>query len=613
MHLEPAAWIHRPEGVLGPIATFGLQGERQADSRIVGTVIGGPDCKGFRAWHIVPAVLPENPDGLLFRVPMHGPDTLSLDDCRRYAAWLLSGRELRIATFNVSSLFYDTAGQQRVLGRTVDTWRTGDYERMNNLAHACQQQLGQSAALGDADLVRQVPTFVPEPFLEPPSNWSVGNWDRAELAVLLWREAQDRAAARLARLAALPPTPASFQAIDQEASALGSTVEELRYLEEGDRAQYKKDVAAQRVALSHAIVAAMVQDFDRLPPVTDSLASMKSVAHSTAEALRRAKAPDAAHEAEAAYAQAAAAKAAIIWPVFLSSAAAQFDALAGASYHRFPEIIALQAQEKVLTEAAPAPDAARFAAYRVKAMDTVDGMVNRSMPRLLAWIAALPPSAAANKKLEDFTQRTFGATGVPDRFGPLSAAVTAKLAAYNPDHYRRPDIVMSLIRHVWPEVPTEGLEDISFFATAMHRLDVHCPGIMPPEGSAASNALVSYLLDGSFRATQRIMSGKVQNQAEAQRFTLLALNGIFNRPGCRVSEFGAVTSCTTPEEQSQVQQAIMTSADADTDMDALATHGCSSEPVRGYADASVEFAAHHAGQPGSLVLTDAWSATSGDD
>ncbi len=608
IHLEPDAWLHRPQE-LGQVAAFGLQGVRQPDGRIMGTVLGGPECKGFRAWHVAHDPLPDNPEGLLPRVPLAEPipDELSLADCRNYANWLVSGHELHIASYYVSSLFYDIAGQQRVLGRTVDSWHTGDYRRLNKIAHTCQDQLGKSAALSDADLVRRITLYIPEPLGDTPFNWLSPNWDRAELAGLLSTEARQRAADRLARLAALPPVPGSFVLIDREAEALRGRLDELRYLEDGDRAAYQKQIAAQRTVLAHAVVTAMLHGFDQLPPTVESLSAMKATAGDTAEALRRAHEPDAADDAETRSAAAAAAKAQSIWPLFLNSAAATIRTLSPEDYHRFSDLIALRDGEKALIAAAPAPNADAYRAYLASVAATTEAMVERSMPRLLAWVAAMPPSAAANKKLTAFTSVTFGSAGAPDRFAELRTAIAAKLAAYNPEHYSRPDIVMSLGRHLWPEVPTEGLEDLSYFATALHQVNELCPGSLPADGTPESGALAQYVLDRSFRATQRIMSGRVQNQAEGQRFVLLALNGIMNRPGCHVTAYGAITSCTTAEEQNEVNEAILTSGDAISDMQTLTRHGCGSQVVTGYVAASIEFARYHADQPGSLGIADAWS------
>ncbi|MBV9784057.1 MAG: hypothetical protein JO264_09580, partial [Acidisphaera sp.] len=304
---------------------------------------------------------------------------------------------------------------------------------------------------------------------------------------------------------------------------------------------------------------------------------------------------------------AATGKAKIVWPLFLNSAAATIRGLSTEDYHRFPDLIALQDGEKVLIAAAPAPSSDAYRAYLASVAATTEAMVERSMPRLLAWVAAMPPSEAANKKLTAFSSLTFGSAGVPDRFAELRTAIAAKLAAYNPEHYRRPDIVMSLGRHLWPEVPTEGLEDLSYFATALHQLNELCPGSLPADGTPESGALAQYVLGRSSRAVKRIMSGRVQNQAEGQRFVLLALNGIMNRPGCHVTAYGAITSCTTPEEQNEVNEAILTSGDAISDMETLGRHGCGSRDVTGYVEASIEFARYHADQPGSLSIVDAWS------
>ena len=168
---------------------------------------------------------------------------------------------------------------------------------------------------------------------------------------------------------------------------------------------------------------------------------------------------------------------------------------------------------------------------------------------------------------------------------------------------------MSLQRHLWPEVSAEGLEDISYFATALHTLNDQCPGVLPREGSPESAVLISFALDGTKLAVERLMHGQVRNETEKQRAMLLMMNTFFNRPGCRTNGFGLVMSCTSPEEQSKVQEAILTSEDAVIDMRALGAKGCSSDQVQRYARASLEYAARHRGERGSIVdVPDAWVA-----
>ncbi len=604
LHLEPQAWVHQPDAI-NHSTTFGLDGTRAAGGGLSGSVLGRPDCTGFRAWHIARADTPENPLGLLQKLPpaAYAPPGLpSDDDCRSYSKWLASGRELHIGSYFVSSLVYDTEGQRRVLGRTAEQWRVDDHLRMRAIESACKQWLEKSPLLDDVALLRQIKLFSVTPLDDPKYNWIVPDWVRAELAPLLRGEAQQRAAAQLAKLAALPPEPASYVTLDQAAMSARNTQGELHYLEDGDRDAFQKAISAQRPVLGRAIVAAMIARFKALPASTDSLEAMTRDAHDMQQALTHAHDPDAAALAARAAVEVETARTKQVWPLFFDDAKARLAALREAGYERFGEITALRHREDVLHGIAPPDDTAADEAYRADYAAVVDGMIGRSMPKLMAWVAALPLSDAANRRLLKFTTETFGAGGVPDRYGALRDAVSAKQAAYNPEGYRRPDIVMSLRRHLWPEVAADGLDNISYFATALHELNAQCPGILPREGSGDSAVLLRYSLQATKRAVDRLMRGEVRNQSEKQRAMALMINTVFNRPGCRETSYGVIISCTSAEEQMQVNQAIMTSDEAKDDMAKLGKHGCASEEVTGYTKAALDFAAHYHGQSEPLIL-----------
>jgi hypothetical protein len=223
------------------------------------------------------------------------------------------------------------------------------------------------------------------------------------------------------------------------------------------------------------------------------------------------------------------------------------------------------------------------------------------MSWLIAWVTALPPSNAANQRLAKFTQDTFGSADVPAKYEQLGDAVRVKIAGYNPDDYVRPDIVMPLMRHQWGEVAADGLDNLSYFATALHELNEHCPGVLPQEGTPESMTLLRYSLEGSKRAVDKLMSGQVTSQSERQRAAAIAINTIFNRPGCRES-YGVVTSCTTLEQQAQVNEAIMTSSDAKVDMTKLAAKGCDSPDLKSYVTGALQFAAQYRGQMAPLFI-----------
>ncbi len=600
LHLEPQAWLHQPNAAEGA-STFGLDGVRSADGQLRGTVLGRSDCTGFRAWHVVQTAQPENKQGILEKVPPAANPAaglLSDDDCRSFTTWLASGRELHIGNYFVSSLVYDTDGQTRVLGRSSEQWLPDDHLRMRAIESFCRQWLQKSPLLEDVAVLQRIKLFSLPPLDIPKDNWITADWERAELAPLLRAEAQQRAAAMLLRLASPPPEPASYAGIDQAAAAARNTQGDLHYLEDSDRTALQQSIAAQRPALGRAIVAAMAERFQSLPLTTDSLQVMMRELRDLQLALRRAHDTDAAALAAQAADRVEKASAGRIWPLFLDDAKALLSGLRESGYERFGEMIALRDREHILRGLAAPDDAAADKAYREAYAATRDGMVTRSLPKLVAWVTALPPSAAANRRLKKFTEDTFASSSVPGRFDELRDAVTAKTAAYNPEGYIRPDIVMALLRRQWPEVSADGLDDISYFATALHDLNEHCPGILPQEGGPQSAALVRYTLEATRHAVERVMHGQFRSDTEKARAMALAINTFFNRPGCD----RLTLTCTTLEDQARINQAIMTSEEAKEDMTKLLGHGCGSKEVTGYGAAAFDFAAFQHTQTGTMAI-----------
>jgi hypothetical protein len=280
--------------------------------------------------------------------------------------------------------------------------------------------------------------------------------------------------------------------------------------------------------------------------------------------------------------------------------------LRDARYQRFPELLALRNQEKAIQGAGlQAPEEAARA-YHASYGTVLEGMVERSMPQLINWVSGLPPSPSGIAKLTSFVEATFGMASVPDRFIALRDAFLAKRASYNPSGFARPEIVMALRGKFWADVSADGLEDLAYLATAFNVLDKQCPGTIPAHGSPENNGVLTYVLEKSKDAVSHFMRGEIKNKTEGQRALMLMLNAGANQPGCQVNQFGIITRCTTAQEQSDIQQALLTSADAVDDMKLLGRGGCGSDDLRSFSTAGIEFMVQHSKERGGMTLPDAW-------
>jgi uncharacterized protein len=591
VHLEPLVWIHQGHDLIGDLGgTFGLDGNRLADGRITGKVIGLAKCTEFRVWHVVPPSQAPNANGLLFKAhPMNVGDIeprISDDDCRSYVQWMASGRELQFGSYYLSSLYFDTEGQRRVLGKTVEQYDREDPVKFRNIGGACRARMEKSATLDDTALVRQVKLWSIQPFDQDRVNWNVSAWDRAQLIALLWPEAKAGAASRLAWLASLPPTAESFGNYDKEAVLAKGPSGVMHYLEKADLPEYQKAVEDGRGALASKAIAAMTTILKSYPATTAGLIGMKEEAKQTQDLLVRVRVPDAIRRVNQAYQEAAAAKAVDAWAAFYADAGPKLAALDGAFYDRFPELLKIRADEQTLLAVQPPTDSTRQQAYRTAYDNARDRMVERSEPQLVTWVTALTPSATANALLERFTDQTFGALPSDPT---LRAAILTKRAAYNPDNLIRPDIVMAIERRVWSEVSRDGLEDLAYFGTSLGKLKTFCPGVVPSEGSSQSMALVDYALRASKQAVERAMRGEAKNKAEAARTAALFITTLANHQGCTINGFGERT-CRSLQDVLDVNTAVMTSADAIADMQKLSAHGCDSPEIKNYVQGALELA-----------------------
>jgi len=221
-------------------------------------------------------------------------------------------------------------------------------------------------------------------------------------------------------------------------------------------------------------------------------------------------------------------------------------------------------------------------------LKTKRAMLKKSIPVLVNWINSLPPSMKTLGLLDKFEEEAFGVirdiyTGKGNDTGyfpVLFAAISVKRTECNPDGYYRPDIILSLTRRYWREVKLRALDDFAYISTTVNNLGKSCPGLV----TDAQKRIISIKLDSAKSdALYRLYRGQPLSRKEAEMGTLLAMNTIFNRPGCREDNFGNITSCTSEEEFRALNQVINTSSAALQDTATFKSkNSCSSQGMQHY-------------------------------
>jgi hypothetical protein len=294
-------------------------------------------------------------------------------------------------------------------------------------------------------------------------------------------------------------------------------------------------------------------------------------------------------------------------PEILETTLGELETLAEADFLRFRELGDDQQRESYLTRFhRPANGDRYFASYesaRTLYRDTVERMVERSTPQLLAWIDALPPSMGTNEPLDRFSREVFDVSPIPDRHAELLRAASARKRSYNPDGYLRPDIVMSLRRGQWNEVGLVGFEDIAYLTTLLRMIQESCPGVVPER----SGPLMGFVWDLSQQAVARIMQGQVQSKREAERAFFLLMNNLVAQPGCRVDYFGRVIGCVSAQDHAAAQEFLLTSSEARLDTSKLLEAGCGPNGCKGYVEGLIAYADEGQYAPPAQIARDFWT------
>lgn len=608
--LEPDEWIEKPRGQVQPI---GLEGRIDDSGAVIeGKVKGNPDCPDFSVTRRELVSKAVNPDGLLFKYLGRGMITATVADCRAYAEWLAAGDEIVLGGSHFFSGLRSLEDTRAVLGKDLYQWGEDDHMKIHFLSRHCKALLESRIDLEISELLARIENkklvWVTQPLGTPRMGNTLSHWLRAEQLVMVNQQQQALAARKLAEANAMPPVVGSIDNIDVLNKEAGRGLRgPLGYLSKQELGAYYEDLGAARVKVAVATAGAAAEAWSRQPQTYADLEAVEGDYQSLRTELEFRKAPQGVKALDAAFSGESDRRADALWPKVLKATLDELHDLADADLLRFRELSDDQARQLYLASFHwPTSEDPYFDSYetaRALYRETVERMVERSEPQLLAWIDVLPPSAGADELLDDFSQEVFAVAPIPDRHPALEQAASAKKRSYNPDGYVRPDIVMSLRRGQWDEVGLVGLEDLAYLATSLRTIQSACPRVVPEQ----SGPLMDLVWDLSQQAVGRIMQGQVQSKQEAERAFFLFMNNVVNQPGCRVDYFGNVVGCVTAQDHAAAQEFLLTSGEAQLDMSKLLRAGCGSEGAQSYVQGLIGYAAAGQHTPPAQKATDFWT------
>ena len=573
--LDADSWIEQSNSVIGRPQPIALRGEAtDGFETLRGEVAGDPECQTFRA-HLQPPPPTEfSPEGLLFQAD------LGFDACVGLSEWLASADEDRIGTFRFNSLLLDEDAIRDRLGKPLALWEDADVDRFRAMTSGCRSLLSSSARIEHADLVRSVSDWSVRPLSSSLSQGGATAWRQSELIRVMSAEAEARRHERVAEARALPPVFDSLGTIDGWAAETKRQEGALRYLRASLKDGHLSEMGEIRAEVASRIAAEELERLASFPVTLEGLLDAERTMNEVAARLEDTGASAAARKLADGFRRFASERGLVVWEAFLDESATAISGMADADYRKFDEIHEMRKTAQALMrfarpQSAPSTRDA-YNDWRTSTDATVERMVTASLPGLLDWIDALPLSTSGLAAADELLVRTFPE---PVRFAAaeeLTEAVGAKHAAYNPANYIRPDVIYGFERGHFGDVGFRGLNNLAYVVTMLRTLGDRCSGSV----QIGSDATTEFVLSGSRDAMQRLMRGEVESRSEAERGVLILLNTVLNQPGCKVDVFGNVTNdCTTQGEQTAVNQYLMTSGPAKSDVQLLTRGGCNAPEV----------------------------------
>lgn len=568
--LDPTGWVYQPRGA----TLFGLAGSRAGGQLTGRMTTNGEGCTTFSARRLTITPIPKNPAGLLFKVVKNNTSQLTPADCRRFGEWLATGELLSIGARGVNSLAFDQAAANAVLGKSASTWGEDDHRKFVTIGRFCAVQLRDSFDAADRRLHARVTDWDPKPFSSAKFNYTLNEWLIADQVDLVMTEAEELATSQLEEIGSLPDKPSSIDRLNEMLTFLGKREQRFRFMPVARRGEHRDRLLVERAALGTRVATTLAAAYADYPQTFDGFKALAVASIDQQKALRRQGVGSAAALLETFYAEEATRRGSALLPAMITEHRAILtEELANAGYGSMPVLLEIDQQRDSLADYwLPPRDSKMYAdyvAYVSLRDDTARAMVTRSNDKLLEWVESLAPSQTANDRLDEFIIQTFRGTEIPSGYLALYGAFKEKRAAYNPDFYSRPETMMPLLRRQFGEVKYRGLETIAYLTTVLGSIRDHCPNVIGAITPYDARQLDLFVRKGGIDAVQRLASGQVESQAEANRAVMIGLEAMFGGAGCRVDMFGNTTACVSQEEADAAAEKLMYSFAGGTDAQRL--------------------------------------------
>ncbi len=573
--LEPTTWVHQPPKAV----TLGFEGSRVGD-RLSGQVTGSDDrCTTFSARRLTITPQRKNPDGLMYKMVKNNTSQLTLTDCRRFVEWLAGGKQLLPRIVWANSIAFDQGAANAVLGKNATNWDKLDHRKFMTLANFCGAQLRDSSEDADRELRAQITHWHPKPFSTDKFNYTLIDWLMLDQTKLVMTEAEELAAAQLEEIGRLSPELVSIDRTNALIMALARTEGRFYFLPFERQIEHRDILHSERKSLGQRVATALAATYPDYPPTFEGFKTMAAESIKQQAGLIRRGVKEAAATLKTLYGEEAARRGAALLPVMIAEHRALMTGkLKSAGYGSMPLLFEIDQERQSLSDYwLPPVDDPLYAEYQESLRlrdNTARNMVTRSKDKLLEWIESLPASRTANRYFDRFTLKTFRSDQIPSAYPELINAIASKKAAYNPDFYIRPDIIMALLRRHFGEMRYTGLESVAYQWTILHKIRAHCPGEISRLGAKGSRKLDGYIRVEFNDARVEIMVKGASSQGEFNRNLSIGMDAVFGGAGCKTDSWGTET-CISEEQARATQEAIMTSDSGLHDWNILRRDGCS--------------------------------------
>lgn len=611
--IEPHKWIHKPNG---NIEAIGFNGTFSGKKTISGAIRGNPECKQFSVTRRDEGNKAINKDGLLYSMLAPLRINANLEQCKAYASWIASGEELRIGKTFIFSGIRDAETMRSIMGKDLYQWGDDDGGKaMIMLVQHCQKLLRAEVDPKISEIVsianKNLPGWMPKPLASPRKERNGTTslpWLFAEQLLMQNERQQSLAKHNLVEAEGLAAEIESLDLIDELVAEANKKLQgPLGYLSTEEMDHYLSSLKQKRESKSIAIVESMR---DSWASINNDLSGLKMLEETYHKQRRQLESKTVSSSAlgllEIAFSEISSERALSIWPDLVSSSLQELTELIDADLSQFSQLAQLRDNQLYLQGFYnPSPTDSfykNYQSFQLQYQTILSQMIDKSKSEIYSWIDGMPPSRRANNVLQQFVEDLFGTKSMPETYPDLKNKIDEIINAYNPEGYKRPDIIKSLERKHWSEVGFVALDDLAYLWTTMRTIKNYCPDQI----SNMDSSIMPFAMNLARDSVQRIMNGEVQSKGEASRALFLFFHQIVNQPGCLVNRFGQVIGCKTQENFAAGQDALMTSIEAEKDMHLLSEKGCGARGLGGYLHNLGEFARNRYELPVSPEIKDFW-------